>query len=113
MGGRQETLKESETDLELLYVNTCSAVPEGYQVVVQGSAEVPAFSELFYTQVGVNDKLGLKAMIDSGSMACTLNEDAEGLLREPVLLWENHSQQKKLCWLAVEASRHTQNVCMI
>lgn len=95
MGGGQETLKESETDLELLYVNTCSAVPEGYQVVVQGSAEVPVFSELFYTQVEVDDKVTLKAMIDSGSMACTLNEDAEGLLREAgALMGEPQSAEK-------------------
>lgn len=72
---------EDESNLELLYVNTCSAMPE-FQVVVQGSAEVPVFSELFYTQVAVNDKIELKGMIDSGSMACTLSEEAESMLRE-------------------------------
>ncbi len=82
MGGEQKALGEDESDLELLYANTCSAMPEGYQVVVQGSTEVPAFSELFYTVVTVNDKVELKGMIDSGSMACTLNEEAECLLRE-------------------------------
>lgn len=82
MGSGQVTLSEEESSLELLYVNTCSAVPEGYQVVVQGSAEVPAFSELFYAQVAVNDKVELRGMIDSGSMACTLNEEAEHRLRE-------------------------------
>lgn len=64
MGRGQETLNASEADLELLYVNTCSAVPEDYQGVVQGSAEVPAFSEVFYTQVVVSDKVELKGMID-------------------------------------------------
>jgi len=49
VGGEQKTLGEVESNLELLYVNSCSAMPEGYQVVVQGSAEVSAFSELFYT----------------------------------------------------------------
>ncbi|KAJ8395731.1 hypothetical protein AAFF_G00029680 [Aldrovandia affinis] len=57
-------------------------MPEEYQVVVQGSAEVPAFSELFYTQVKVNDRVELKGMMDSGSMTCTLNEEAERKLTE-------------------------------
>ncbi|KAJ8403215.1 hypothetical protein AAFF_G00354320 [Aldrovandia affinis] len=57
-------------------------MPEEYQVVVQGSAEVPAFSELFYTQVKVNDRVELKGMMDSGSMTCTLNEEAERILTE-------------------------------
>lgn len=95
MGGGQETLDVSESDLERLYVNTCSVVPEGYQVVVQGSAEVPAFSELFYTQVTVNDHVRLRAMIDSGSMACTLNESAEQLLKEAgALEGESQSAEK-------------------
>lgn len=80
MGDQHETLIGDE-DLELLYVNACSAVPEGLQVVVQGSGEVPAFSELFYTQVVVDDKVELKGMIDSGSMACTMSEGAEALLK--------------------------------
>ncbi|KAJ8417020.1 hypothetical protein AAFF_G00282470 [Aldrovandia affinis] len=57
-------------------------MPEEYQVVVQGSAEVPAFSEVFYTQVKVNDRVELKGMMDSGSMTCTLNEEAERILTE-------------------------------
>lgn len=50
VGENQRTLIK-EPDHELLYVNACSAAPEGYQVVVQGTAEVPAISELFYGQV--------------------------------------------------------------
>ena len=82
VGDGQKTLSEDESNLELLYVNTCSAMPEEYKVVVQGSAAVPAFGELFYTQVAVDDKIELKGMIDSGSMACTLSEEAVSILRE-------------------------------
>ncbi|KAK0154898.1 hypothetical protein N1851_002790 [Merluccius polli] len=64
-------------------------------VVVQGSAEVPAFSELFYTQFGVNDTVKLKGMIDLGSMACTLNEEAECSLKEAgVLVGEPQSAER-------------------
>lgn len=96
MGKVGETLDSSETDLELLYVKACSAVQEDYQVVVQGPAEVPAFSELFYTQVLVNDKVKLKGMIDSGSMACTINEEAEELLREVGVLMEVPQPAEKI-----------------
>lgn len=107
MGGDQETLSEDESDLELLYVNTCSAMPEGYQVVVQGSAKVPAFGELFYTQVTMNDKVELKGMIDSGSMACTLNEEAEGVLREAgALVGEPQSAER------IVVSKPTQSAYM-
>ncbi|XP_025759064.1 uncharacterized protein LOC112843922 [Oreochromis niloticus] len=34
------------------------------------------------TQVAVNDKVNLRGMMDSGSMACTMSEEAEKLLRE-------------------------------
>lgn len=75
-----ETLIGDGPDLKLFYVNSCSVMLEAYKVVVQGSAEVPAFSELFYTQVGVNNNFELSGMIDSGSMACTMSEAAENLL---------------------------------
>lgn len=76
-----KTLSDDDLDLELLYVNVCSAVPGGCRVVVQGTAEVPTFSELFYVQVGGNDNIELKGMIESGSnMACTLSEKVENKL---------------------------------
>lgn len=58
----------------------------GYQVVVQVSGEVPAFSELFYTWVAVNDKVELKGMLYSGSMVCTMSEAAESSLTKLELL---------------------------
>ncbi|KAK0138964.1 hypothetical protein N1851_024508 [Merluccius polli] len=54
-----------------------------------------AFSELFYAQVGVNDTVELKGMIDSGSMTCTLIEEAECSLREAgVLVGEPQSAER-------------------
>lgn len=53
-----------------------------YHVVLQGSVEVPAFCELFHTQVAVNDRVIRKGMLDLGSMACTMSEEVEYLLRE-------------------------------
>lgn len=95
MSSEQKTLID-HSDLELVYVNACSAVPEGFQIVVQGTAEVPAFSELFYTQVQV-DHMELKGMIDSGSMACTLSEEAENkLLKAGVKIGEPKSAERVL-----------------
>lgn len=56
---------------------------ERYEVVVQGSAEGPAFREFLYSQVAVNNRNDLEGRRDPGSMACTMNEKAESLLREP------------------------------
>lgn len=37
---------------------------------------------MFYTSVMVDDKVALNGMLDSGSMACTMNESAEQKLLE-------------------------------
>lgn len=43
---------------------------------------VPTFCESSYIQMAINDKVELKRMLDSGSMACTMSEAAESSLRE-------------------------------
>lgn len=111
VGDRHDTLIGDE-DLELLYVNACSAVPEGLQVVVQGSGEVPAFSELFYVQVVVNDKVELKGMIDSGSMACTMSEGAEALLKVAGVLLKEPESVERIVLVGCGGSRHVPKVFM-
>ncbi|KAL0152835.1 hypothetical protein M9458_051856, partial [Cirrhinus mrigala] len=46
-------------------------------VIFQGVQRVPKADSLFYTSVSVEKDLILKALIDSGSMACTISESAE------------------------------------
>lgn len=108
-GGISKTLNVDNSDLKLYYVNTCSVLPEGYPVVVQGSSEVPALSELFYTLLTVNVRANLKGMVHSGSMA--ISEGAECSLGEAKIVVEG--QQTESSWLAVVESRPSQNAFMI
>ncbi|KAL4009159.1 hypothetical protein ACER0C_003011 [Sarotherodon galilaeus] len=46
-----------------------------------GSQRVGRASELFYTPVSVSGRCSLTGMLDSGSMSCTLSEEADSKLR--------------------------------
>lgn len=45
-------------------------------VIYQNIQRVASNDNLFYTRVAVNDAMEVKAMVDSGSMACTLSSAA-------------------------------------
>lgn len=51
--------------------------PAGNTVIFQNTHRVQRIDSLFYTPATVWGNLELKAMVDSGSMACTLSEAAE------------------------------------
>ena len=70
-----------ERDLQSIYVNSCSQLPEDKMVIMVGSQRVDGASELFYAPVSVSGQSILKGMLDSGSMSCTLNEEAESKLK--------------------------------
>ena len=69
-------------DSESLYEFYSNSIPSSKTVIFQGTQKIPKTDILFYTPVDVGTKLTLKAMIDSGSMACTLSEAAEARLRQ-------------------------------
>ena len=70
-----------ERDLQSVYVNSCSQLSEDKTVIMVGSQRVDRASELFYAPVSVGGQSILKGMLDSGSMSCTLSEEAESKLR--------------------------------
>lgn len=76
MGVEEQTLKGNE-DLEEVYVNVCKEMPENCRIIVQNTHKVKPYSELFHTPVMINDSFQLQGMLDTGSMACTLSEEAE------------------------------------
>ncbi|KAK0133435.1 Retrovirus-related Pol polyprotein from transposon 412 [Merluccius polli] len=55
-------------------------------VIMVGSQRVDGASELFYAPVSVSGQSILKGMLDSGSMSCTLNEEAESKLKAAGIL---------------------------
>ncbi|CAI5657560.1 unnamed protein product [Oreochromis niloticus] len=79
MGSVDETLTNA-TDPESIYVNCCSSLSDE-KTVIMGSQRVDRASELFYTPVSVSGRCSLTGMLDSGSMSCTLSEEADSKLR--------------------------------
>lgn len=87
MGGGEDTLNNAP-DPHTVYVNSCKNLPEGKTVILVGSQRVEAASELFYASVSVGGQCTLRGMLDSGSMSCTLSEDAESKLRDGGVVFE-------------------------
>lgn len=53
---------------------------DSYKIAFQNTERLPESDGLFYVPVKVNALTELRAMMDSGSMACTLSDEAEGKL---------------------------------
>lgn len=80
MGSVQDTLT-SAPDLQSVYVNCCNMYPADKTVILVGSQRVEGASELFYAPVSISGQSNLRGMLDSGSMSCTLSEEAESELK--------------------------------
>lgn len=74
--GTKENKTLNSDDIECHYVKACAAAPSGAKVMVQNTYRVGPFDELFYMPVTINT-FQVQGMLDSGSMACTLSEQAE------------------------------------
>lgn len=77
---------ECDVDLESVYSSFCDSVEDKTQVIFQHTQNLSPQSNLFYTNVLVQGTIELKAMVDSGSMACTLSSRALSLLERANVL---------------------------
>lgn len=64
---------------------------ESDNVIVQNTQRIKTSDSLFYTPVKVGDKVTLSAMLDSGSMACSLSDVALQLLINAGIVLSNQS----------------------
>lgn len=79
MSRKSETL--SNKDALLFYEESCKAIPDK-SVIYQNVMKLEKADSLFYTDVSfVGAQVVLTALLDSGSMACTMNEEAERKLK--------------------------------
>ncbi len=79
MSGKCETLNDKD-DL-LMYEESCKAIPDK-SVLYQNVMKLERADSLFYTDVSIaGAQVILRALLDSGSMACTMNEEAERKLK--------------------------------
>lgn len=65
----------SENDFESVYSFFCESVGKTKTVIFQNSMQVDQSNSLFYASVLLQDKVELRGMLDSGSMATTLSAE--------------------------------------
>lgn len=75
VGDDIQTLQDE--DASSIYKSARKSKTNNNMVVFQNLTKLARADSLFYTDVLVNDKFPLQALLDSGSMACTINEEAE------------------------------------
>lgn len=88
MSASFQTLKLEE-DLCSLYEESCKSAQNNSIIICQNIRRLEKVDDFFYIDVLVNDQIGLQALLDSGSMACTMNEGAEEELHKAGLLSES------------------------
>lgn len=71
---------EAFSDYDTLSQLYSSDISSDKTVIFQSLQTVPKSDSLFYTSVSIENGATFKALIDSGSMACTLSESAEANL---------------------------------
>lgn len=85
MGVKAPTLEGNE-DLKEVYAKVCKVIPEDCTVIIQNIHRVEPLRELFHAPVTISGFTQLQGLLDSGPMACTINEKAEQrLLSENIL----------------------------
>jgi hypothetical protein len=82
MGLNVISQSENDSDAETVYMAHKSSCDDSEIIVYQNMHRVGSSDSLFFTPVTVGDAVKLSAMLDSGSMACSINEAAETKLRE-------------------------------
>lgn len=89
MSDSGETLNSSE-DLQSVYEESLKSAPPGVVVLFQNITRLDKADSLFYTNAQVDDKASLQALLDTGSMACTISEEAEQMLMDAGLALETN-----------------------
>lgn len=82
MGRNSNSRSDDYSDAENIYAACKLSCTDSKNVIFQNTQVVNGSDSLFYTPVIVSKTVTLNAMLDSGSMACTISEDAVTRLRE-------------------------------
>ena len=83
----------TEDDYETLCHTYSSLLPSNKTLIVQNLQRLPETNELFYTDVSTDGGEVLRALVDSGSMACTLSETADSKLSQSIPNIEKRSAE--------------------
>lgn len=74
------TALNPDEDAQSVYAESLKSAPPGTVILFQNIAHLDEADSLFYTTAQVDDKVSLHALLDTGSMACTISEEAEQVL---------------------------------
>ena len=69
-------------DIESVYAFVCENVPKSSKVILQNTMRTAQNESLFYTNILVQDKVELKGMLDTGSMATTISAAIIPMLKQ-------------------------------
>uniref|UniRef100_H3A9W5 Gypsy retrotransposon integrase-like protein 1 n=1 Tax=Latimeria chalumnae TaxID=7897 RepID=H3A9W5_LATCH len=83
---KEKTLTDEMSDTESIYEQFCVTSPNSGKVIFQNIQKIGGSDSLFYTPVTTGSQVTLGAMLDSGSMACTLSGLAEQKLNKAGIL---------------------------
>ncbi len=75
-------------DIESVYTFLCENVTKSSKVIFQNTLRTAQSESLFYTNVLVQDKVELKGMMDTGSMATTISTDIIPMLKQAGVMTE-------------------------
>lgn len=73
-------------DIESVYESVCEELKLTSQVIIQNTQRLHPHDDLFYEKVLLDGKVEVRAMLDSGSMACSLSSKMWNRLLEERLL---------------------------
>lgn len=75
-----DTALNSNEDAQSVYAESLKNAPPGVVVLFQNTIFLDKSDSLFYASAQVDDKVSLHALLDTGSMCCTISEEAEQML---------------------------------
>lgn len=76
-------------DIESVYAFFCENIPKSSKVILQNTMRTAQSESLFYTNILVQDKVELKGMMDTGSMATTISADMIPMLKQAGVMSED------------------------
>ena len=79
--------------MKLCVTPTVARCHQTKHLIVQNLQRLPETNELFYTDVSTDGGEVLRALVDSGSMACTVSETADSKLSQSIQNIEKRSAE--------------------
>lgn len=104
--------ESDDVDLESVYSQFCSLAGDNSTVIIQNTQRLSATDDLFHTDVLIQDTVKLRAMLDSGSMACSLSSRAVHLLKQKMLFPLTLFPPLQLSLSGVEVQEQALVVCV-